>query len=268
MVIAAASMYVPAIAGLVRQWYEDPSASYAFIVIVAAAIAFRERWPRLRAHEPQASRWGAAALALSCVFYLVAALAADIFLVRFSLLALAVASAWFVWGSARVRVMAAPLLLLLLAIPLPSALVTELTMPLQLAASRCAELMLGAAGVPVVRDGNVLTLNYITLEVAEACSGMRSLVTLVALVGVYAVMFHATPRRTLLLAAVAVPVAIAGNGLRVAFTAMLASRMGNDAVQGLVHEATGWGAFVIMCAGLVLVHALASRCARTLRAAA
>jgi exosortase len=169
---------------------------------------------------------------------------------------------WFVLGTAHLRVLAAPLMLLVVAIPLPSALVTELTLPLQLAASRCAAGLLQLAGVAVVRDGNVLTLNYITLEVAEACSGMRSLVTLVALIAVYAVMCGATVRRTIFLLTAAVPVAIVGNGLRVAFTGLLAARLGDGAAKGFVHDATGWIAFVLMCAAIVLVHAAAARTVR------
>jgi exosortase len=168
----------------------------------------------------------------------------------------------FVCGTAHVRALAAPLVLCFAAIPLPSAVVTELTMPLQLAASQCAAGLLSTMGIDVVRDGNVLTLSYITLEVAEACSGMRSLVTLLALVAVYWGTCGASLRRALLLAAAVVPVSLAGNGLRVAATALLASRIGEDAVRGLVHDLTGFASFVVMCAALVAVHALTSRVTR------
>jgi exosortase len=163
----------------------------------------------------------------------------------------AAGAAWFIGGAAHLRILAAPLALSVVAIPLPSALVTEVTLPLQLLASQVAAGTLGLVGVPVVRDGNVLTLSYITLEVAQACSGMRSLVTLIALVAVYGAVRELPLRRVLLLAAATVPVALAGNGLRVAFTALLASRLGADAARGFVHDATGWVAFVLMCAPLL-----------------
>jgi exosortase len=110
----------------------------------------------------------------------------------------------------------------------------------------------------------VLTLNYITLEVAEACSGMRSLVTLIALIGVYAAAYEATVKRTVFLLIAAVPVAIVGNGLRVAVTGVLAGRLGESAAKGAVHDATGWVAFVLMCAAIVGVHAALSRTVRRL----
>jgi exosortase len=163
---------------------------------------------------------------------------------------IAVGTAWFLAGPQYVRALAAPFALCFVAIPLPSAIVTEVTMPLQLMASQVAAAVLAGAGIPVVRDGNVLVLNYITLQVAEACSGMRSLVTLSALVAVYAAVRELPMRRIVLLAAITVPVALVGNGLRVAVTAMLAGPFGVAATRGVMHDATGWFAFVLM--GLAL----------------
>ena len=96
---------------------------------------------------------------------------------------------------------------------------------------------------------------------------MRSLVTLVALIAVYAVACEATLRRTILLLLAAVPVAIAGNGLRVAFTGLLAAQLGDGAAKGFVHDATGWVAFVLMCAAIVAVHAAAARTVRLMEPA-
>jgi exosortase len=173
------------------------------------------------------------------------------------------AVAWFVGGTAHLRLLIAPLLLCVAAIPPPGALVTELTMPLQLAASQLAALVLGLLfGMDVVRDGNVLTLSYITLEVAEACSGMRSVTTLLALVAVYGATSGAAIARVLLLAVAVVPVALAGNGLRVAVTAILASRLGEDATRGIIHDVTGFAAFAAMCAALAAVHLAATRLTR------
>lgn len=264
---AAASIYAPVAATLVRQWYEDPGAAYGGLVAGAAALALRQRLPRLRSlsrrtPSPPGGTWPSViALAGAAVAYTAGTLAADVFLLRASLVMFTGGSLWFVYGAAYLRVLGAPLVLLAAAIPLPSAVVTELTMPLQLAASRCAAELIALAGVEVARDGNVLTLDYITLEVAEACSGMRSLVTLVALVAVYWGLSGATVWRFALLAAATVPVALAGNGLRVAATALLASRIGERAVEGAIHEATGVAAFAVMCGMLAGVHALASRLA-------
>ena len=270
---AAASIFAPVVRGLARQWYEDPNAAYGILVAIAAAVAARRCWPHLLGlhaggSPPGAGFAGAAGLAAAAVLYVVGTLAADVFLIRLSLIGFISAALWFICGTAHVRALAVPLVLLLVSIPPPSAVVTEVTLPLQLAASKCAAAILAVIGIDVIRDGNVLTLNYITLEVAEACSGMRSLVTLLALVAVYWGLTGASVTRALLVAAATVPVAIAGNGLRVAFTAVLASRMGEGAVRGVVHDATGFVAFVLMCAALAVVHIVSTRHLRTREAAA
>jgi exosortase len=262
MLAAAASIYLPVFAGLVRQWYEDADAAYGFLVAGAAAVAILQRWRRVRTIRVAGSWRGVAALIAATALYVVAALAADVFLLRLSFVALLAAAVWFVCGSAHVRLLAAPLALCVAAIPPPGALVTELTLPLQLGASHLATVILGLLGIDVVRDGNVLTLSYITLEVAEACSGMRSIVTLLALVAVYGGISGAAIGRVLLLAVATLPVALAGNGLRVAATAVLAARLGEDATRGVVHDATGFAAFTVMCAALAAVHVLASRYGR------
>jgi exosortase len=255
----AAGLFLPVISGLVRQWYEDPNVTYGAFVAIAVAMAVRQRWPRLQAAPLERSWWGSGALAAAAALYVTAILAADVFLLRVSCVALCGAAVWLIFGTAHARLVAAPLMLALAAIPPPGAVVTALTLPLQLVASQVAALLLGLVGLDVVRDGNVLTLSYVTLQVAEACSGMRSIVTLLALVAVYGATSGAAAARVLLLAVATIPVALAGNGLRVAATAVLALRLGDDATRGLVHEATGFGAFVAMCAALAAVHSVALR---------
>src|SRR5918992_551725 len=96
---ASASLYVPVGAGLLRQWYEDPNAAYGVFVAVAAAVALRQRWPRLRIIPIEGSWWGAAALLGAAGMYVVATLAADVFLLRVSLIVLGAAAVWFVCGT-------------------------------------------------------------------------------------------------------------------------------------------------------------------------
>jgi len=258
-VLAATALYVPVVSGLARQWLEDADAAYGMIVAAAAAFAFKARLPQLRRLHPQRSGRERSAIAVvplvgASVLYLLGTLAADVFLVRISLPVFLASTIWFMAGPAYVKVLAAPLALCAVAIPLPSALVTELTMPLQLIASQCAAAVLGGVGIPVVRSGNVLALGDIRLEVAQACSGMRSIVTLFALVAVYVSVRELPLRRIVILLLATVPIALAGNGLRVAITAMLATRLGESATRGWVHDATGWAAFVLMCAALFAVH--------------
>ena len=136
-------------------------------------------------------------------------------------------------------------------------IVTHATMPLQLIASQVAAAVLQACQVPVLREGNLLMLDRVTLEVAEACSGLRSLVSLVSVTAVCAAFFSMSPRRVILLMAAAVPVAIVGNGLRVAATGLLSTWIGKAAAEGFLHDLTGYAAFVAMCAIILFLQVAA-----------
>ena len=114
----------------------------------------------------------------------------------------------------------------------------------------------------MLREGNLLMLNRVTLEVADACSGLRSLVALVSVTAVCAAFFSMSPRRVAFLMAAAVPVAIVGNGLRVAATGLLSTWIGEAAARGFLHDLTGYAAFVAMCAIIVGLQIAAKRATR------
>ena len=146
--------------------------------------------------------------------YLVGQLGADVFLTRVSLVVVASGALWFACGTACMRVAAAPLLFLLLAVPLPALVANAVTLPMQLTASQIAEHTLTVAGVAVFRDGNVLELPSGSLEVAQACSGLRSAVSLGAIAVLLAWTQPTWPRRAAIVLA-SLPIAIVMNGLRI-----------------------------------------------------
>jgi exosortase len=176
-----------------------------------------------------------------------------VFLTRLSLPLVLAGAIGFLAGSRALATIAAPLAFLAIAIPLPELVVNAVTLPLQFIASRIAEVTLAAASVPVYRDGNILTLPSATLEVAEACSGLRSLVSLVALGALIA--WHTESRllRRAAIVAAAVPIAIVMNGLRVAATGVVCETFGPRAASGGWHTFTGWITFVVSFAVLVAI---------------
>jgi exosortase len=242
-----AVLYAGQMKGLASEWASSPDASYgAALACVAVAVAWQRRRSFALAADSNAPPIaGLLVLASGVLCYLAGSLGADLFLTRSSLIVVLGGLIWFLAGGPAVRVMAAPLLFLLLAIPLPALVVNAVTLPLQLVASRIAESTMGLAGVPVYRDGNVLQLPSTLLQVADACSGLRSLVSLGAL-GV--LIAWATPtsaaRRTAIVAA-AVPIAIAMNGLRIAATGIACEIWGREMASGGWHTFTGWVTFVV-----------------------
>jgi exosortase len=169
----------------------------------------------------------------------------DLFLTRISILGTVGGGLLFVAGWQRLRVMAFPLAFLLLMIPLPGLIFNQIAFPLQLLASRVGEASLTAVDIPVLREGNVLVLANTSLEVAEACSGIRSLVSLLTL-GI--VLGYFTDSRIWMRVAIAlstIPIAIVANGGRVAGTGIAAHHFGPEAAQGFLHEFSGWMVFVV-----------------------
>src|ERR1700694_2232462 len=143
------------------------------------------------------------------------------------------------------RAVSFPLGYLVWMIPLPVIIYNQITFPLQLIASRLAAVWLELAHIPVLRDGNILVISNYSLEVVEACSGIRSLMTLMALAVAYG--YLVSPRRWIryALAAFMVPIAIITNAFRIVGAGILAHRFGPTAAEGFLHEFSCWGIFLV-----------------------
>jgi exosortase D (VPLPA-CTERM-specific) len=253
-----ALLYWGVLAKLVADWSADENYSHGFLV---APLAVWIAW-RARAFEGVPSRaatWaGAAVVAASTMVLLAGLLGAELFLTRFALLATLAGSALVLGGSSSLRASAFALLLLFLTIPVPAILLNQVTFPLQLLASQFGEFVLSVLQIPVLREGNVIILANTTLEIAEACSGIRSLVSLLTLALVWGYFAGMSGRARALLVVAACPIAIAANGLRVAGTGVAAHYAGAAAAEGFLHTFSGWLVFVVACALLFPVQRLAA----------
>jgi exosortase len=266
--VAAFGLYGSVVAGVARQWVTDPVSSHGILLAAGAAFVVYRRWRQLHAIPIEPRNWGLALFATGLLVYVVGALAGDVFLLRISLPLAIIGVVVGLFGVRHLRVAAAPLALVILAIPLPGAIVTHLTMPLQLVASQVAAAVLQTVQIDVVRQGNLLVLDNITLEVADVCSGLRSVVSLNAIAALCGVLLSLRPQRTLMLMAAALPIAVVGNGFRVAATGVLTTWFGEVAVRGTLHELTGVVSFLVMCAAVIGLQIATRRPLRIRRATA
>lgn len=238
---------------LVHDWATDDNYSHGFLIVpVALYLAFERRQKLAQA----ASRPSVAGLfvVLASIGLLVAGtLGAELFLTRVSIVGLLAGAVLFVWGVDHARILAFPVAFLLLMIPLPSIIFNQIAFPLQLIASRAGESALQLFRIPVLREGNVIILANTTLEVAEACSGIRSLVSLLTLGIVLGYFGDSRSWVRLLVAGSTIPVAIVANGVRVAGTGIAAHRFGPDAATGFFHTFSGWLVFVVAFALLFVI---------------
>jgi EpsI family protein len=244
-VVGLAILYQDVIAKLVHDWSVDENYSHGFLIVPIALYLAWERRNRLAAATARPSVLGLLTVLGSIVVLAAGTLGAELFLTRISLLGVLAGLILFVLGWQHLRILAFPLAFLLLMIPIPAIIFNQIAFPLQLLASRFGELTLAAVGIPVLREGNVITLSNTTLEVAEACSGIRSLVSLLTLAIVYGYVVEARTWARIALALASVPVAIVANGVRVAGTGIAAHFIGPDAAQGFFHTFSGWLVFIV-----------------------
>jgi exosortase len=156
------------------------------------------------------------------------------------------------------KLLAFPLFLLCFMFPIPAIIYARITLPLQLFASWVAEQLLGMIGIPVFRSGNVLQLPSQTLSVVEACSGIRSLLSLSFLSLIYAYFFDSKVWMRWVLLIATVPIAIAANAARVTITGIL-SEYRADLAQGFFHLLEGWVLFGVAFALMILAHIAINR---------
>jgi len=253
-------LYAGVVSGLVAEWASSPDASYGIVLAsVALVVAWRRREAFARALDPAGAAFpGVAMLLTGLCLRLAGQLGADLFLTRMSFLLVVTGAVWLLAGWRALRTIAAPLVFLAIAVPLPALVVNAITLPLQLIASRVAEASLTTMGVAVFRDGNVLELPSTALEVAEACSGLRSIVSLAAISVLLAWTDPSLPRRLAIVAA-SLPIAIVMNGFRIAATGLACEAWGPKAASGSWHTFTGWVTFLIAVFALVQLQRVMAR---------
>jgi exosortase len=253
--------YAPVLAKLVRQWNEDEDMGHGFFVpVIAGYIAWQKR-EELFAGPLRSNPLGLVLVLLGAVQLYIGTLGAELFLSRTAILETLVGMVLFLGGWHALKVLAFPLFLLIFMVPIPSIIYNQITFPLQLFASRVAAVALETIGIPVLRDGNVLELASQKLSVVEACSGIRSLLSLSFLSLVYAWFFDSRPWMRAVLLVATVPIAIVANAGRVTITGIL-SEINPELAHGLAHTASGWVIFMIALVMLVLTHQVISRSIR------
>ena len=244
-VLALFLCYASTLSGMVHQWWTDEDMGHGFLVpLVIAWIVWRERgrWKTLRV---QPSLWGFAVLALAACLQLASALGAGLFAASlafvFSLAGLVLCLLGFAW----LRAWAFPLLLTLFMLPKLAVVYNQITLPLQLLATRLAGGMLSTAGFMVVRDGNILNVAGHSISVVEACDGIRYLLPLAFLALIFAYAAGAKLWMRVVMLAAAIPTAIIANALRVAF-----SGLSPKLTEGTPHALLGTLIF-LLCLGLI-----------------
>lgn len=247
-------LYGPVLVRLIRQWWSDPNFSHGFFVPLFSAFVVWQNRTRLRAIQPEPSIWGLPVIVISLAMLLIGTFGAELFLSRVSLILLIGGAVVFFVGWAMLRAVLFPLCFLVLMIPIPAIVFSQITLPLQILASKLAAGTLPICGVPVLREGNIINLPAMPLEVAQACSGIRSLMSLATLAIMYGYLVERRVWVRVALAVASIPIAVAANGLRIVGTGLIVQYWDPEKAEGFFHLFSGWLVFVFSLLMLFALH--------------
>lgn len=253
LALSFAVLYRHVIAKLVSDWANDDNYSHGFLIVPIALYFAWERRERLLSAPMSPSFLGLVGVVGSLAVLIAGVLGAELFFTRISIIGLIASTVLFTLGWQHLRILGFPIAFLLLMVPIPAIIFNQIAFPLQLLASRFGETALNVASIPVLREGNVIILAHTTLEVAEACSGIRSLVSLLTLGIVYGYFTDSRSWMRWLIAFATIPIAIVTNGMRVAGTGIAAHYYGAEVATGFFHDFSGWVVFIVAFALLFLL---------------
>ena len=243
--LAIGVVYATIIPGMVDDWYSDPNYSHGFLVPLISVYFLSLNWRELSRTRLKPSNSGLLLIAGSLLLLLFGFIGTEYFTMRSSLVFLigGIVLYWFGWAVLRLSSLAIAFLLFM--VPLPYIVYDSLAFPLKLMVTKASVAVLKILSIPVVSEGNIIMFPQTVLEVADACSGLRSLMSLITLAVAFAFMTQSSPFKRTLLIVSAVPIAIITNMFRVITTGVLASSYGAAAAEGFFHEFAGMAVFLL-----------------------
>ncbi|MDH4100914.1 MAG: exosortase/archaeosortase family protein [Nitrospirota bacterium] len=251
-----AAAYYRIVPEMVNDWYRDENYSHGFLVPLIAGYFAYERREALK--EALISPWGPGLLVILYGLFqlIIGFLGTEYFTMRTSLIIILAGMVLYFFGREVFRHLLLPIGYLFLMVPIPYIIYDAIAFPLKLFITKVSVGFLKLIGVIVMREGNIIVFPMTTLEVADACSGIRSLVSLIALAVAYAFFIKISNVKRWIIIVSAVPIAIATNATRVIVTGILAQFWGAKAAEGFFHEFAGMMVFALAMVMLVALGAL------------
>jgi exosortase len=252
-------LYGRILLNLAQQWSDDPNYSHGFFVPICATLLLwihRKTWMNTPLKPAPV---GLIFIFAAMLLLVVGTLGAEVFLPRVSFCILLGGLIVYFAGWPMLRALKAPWLVLFLMIPLPAIIFNEFAFPLQVLATKSATSILDLLHVPVMREGNIIILPSMSLDIVEACSGLRSLMSLITVATFYGLFFERKVWMRCLLVLFAIPVAVFANALRIVFSALLAEYVSHQLAEGFFHAFSGFLLFLLSFAALTAFHTFGTR---------
>ncbi len=252
-VVCLAILYYSVFQKLVFDWIHLPDFSHGFLIPIVSLFLIWQRSDELQNLPISPNNFGILVVLFGLFFLIIGNLASEYFTQRFSFLFVISGIILFLLSWQHLKLLSFPIAYLIFMIPIPSILFDKITFPMQLFASRVATFSLQMLDIPVLREGNVIHLAHTSLSVAEACSGIRSLISLLALGFVFAYFTQKIFWKRAVLVIACFPIAIIVNALRVSATGILAQYYGISVAEGFFH---GFSGFILFIAAFALMFAV------------
>ncbi len=253
--LAWAVLYFDVIRRLVDDWLVDENYSHGLILpFVSVYAVWRSRHDLSKIPAEPKVVSGLLLLAIALLMLFAGIVGAELYVTRISMLLSLASLVIYFFGYLWMRLLLFPIGLMILAIPVPNIVFNQVAFPMQLMASDYAALVIRSFGIPALREGNIIELASMKLQVVEACSGIRSLMSLTSVCVVYGYFVEQSWWRRIVLIAAVFPIAVFTNSLRVALTGLIANYRGPAYAEGFMHGFSGWLLFAMAVVMLIILH--------------
>ena len=253
------TLYNQVIHKMIQDWSIDDNFSHGFMIPFISGYLIWQQRKRLSDTLVNPSNWGIILIATSLLFFFIAYIGAEQFTMRFSMILLILSISVYFAGWKFTKAIFPPVAYLIFMIPIPAIIWNKIAFPLKIFATKMAVDVIHFFEIPAYREGNIIHLTNTTLEVVDACSGLRSLMSLLALSAAFALISNHTRIGKLILILSAIPIAIFTNIVRLSSTAALARHFGPQVAEGFLHDTSGILVFGLAFALLYGIHSCLNR---------
>lgn len=245
LVSSFAILYTYTIVEMVKNWNRDANFSHGFLVPVIAGFMIWQKRDLPAKQKSDPSTWGLFIILAAMGMHFVGAISAEMFTMRSSLIVCIIGTVIYLFGFRVLLTIGVPIIYLFFMIPIPKIIWNQISFPLQLMAAKLASGMVQFLGIAILREGNILHLSNTSLEVVDACSGLRSLTALLALSGAFSYISNLKVISKWSLFLSAIPIAVLVNVTRLTVTAVLARYVGPETAHGFLHDLSGILVFIV-----------------------